>query len=273
MPRLRITRIAMPPSDRSVTLCAPADTRPQSRRASGRSACRRTFLDPWRSPRTAGCWSTPRAARTRRRRSPCRRREPQCLQDDAALHVAGGGANGDPDPDLPGALIHRVPDQPVDAERGQQQREHGKPAEQQHDEASWRDRLVDDLLQGSKVVAGEIRRDWRQRRPDRARKLCRRQRGSDHEIRGRLVAALAHRQVQLVAGALLEGEMAHVADDTHHAPFAAPQTSRRIFPTASSPGQIVRAIVSLMMSTGSLDDVSIAEKSRPARTGMPIAPT
>ena len=66
-------------------------------------------------------------------------REPQCLHDDAALHIAGGGADGDPDPDLPRSLTHRVPDQPVDAERRQQQRERGKPAEQQHDEPSGRD--------------------------------------------------------------------------------------------------------------------------------------
>ena len=34
-----------------------------------------------------------------------------------------------------------------------------------------------------------------------------------------LVAALLNRQVHLVAGALLEGEVTHVADNAHHAPY------------------------------------------------------
>ena len=44
-----------------------------------------------------------------------------------------------------------------------------------------------------------------------------------------------------------------------------------IFPIGSSPGHNVRAIVSLIMITGSLVGVSLSEMSRPLSTGMPMA--
>ena len=44
-----------------------------------------------------------------------------------------------------------------------------------------------------------------------------------------------------------------------------------IFPIGSSPGHNARAIVSLIMITGSLDGVSLSEMSRPVSSGMPIA--
>jgi hypothetical protein len=81
---------------------------------------------------------------------------------------------------------------------------------------------------------------------------------------------LPHRQVHLVAGALLERKVAHVSDNTNHAPlFCA--SAEDVLANRILPGQSVRAIVSLIMMTGSVVGVSLGEMSRPARSGIPIA--
>jgi xylulose-5-phosphate/fructose-6-phosphate phosphoketolase len=57
-------------------------------------------------------------------------------------------------PDLLPALVDGVQDQGIDAERGQDQREHGKASQEKHREPPRRNRPVHDLLQRADVRAG-----------------------------------------------------------------------------------------------------------------------
>ena len=169
------------------------------------------------------------------------------------------------------ALAHRVRDQGVDAERREQQREAGKAAEQHHQEAPRRDRSIDELLQRPEVVAGQVGGDRLQLGADGAGELRRRQGRAHDEIGRRPVAALAHRDVHLVAGALLERQVPDVADDADDPPLLGAAAEDVLADRILTREHSVRAIVSLMTMTGSLVAVSLAAMSRPARSGMPIA--
>src|SRR5262249_21288685 len=124
------------------------------------------------------------------------------------------------DADLLRALLDRIGDESVDAERREQQREQREAPEQQHGETARRHGSIDELLHGPEVVVREVRRDRLQRAAQRARQRARRHRRADDEIVRRLILALTHRDVHLLAGRALERQMAHVADDADHAPLA-----------------------------------------------------
>ena len=72
-----------------------------------------------------------------------------------------------------------------------------------------------------KSLAGKVRRDGLERGAHGRGELRRRQRGADHQVHGREIAALPDGQVHLHARALLQRQVAHVAHHANHAPLAA----------------------------------------------------
>jgi len=79
--------------------------------------------------------------------------------------------------DLMCALRHRMAHDAHDANRGQQQRQHGEPAEQEHGEAPRTCRVMDDVFHGIDAGHRPVRQDTRQgfldRRGERGRRVDR----------------------------------------------------------------------------------------------------
>ncbi len=98
--------------------------------------------------------------------------ELEAAANDLREHLSRTGAKREPHADLRHALRHRKADQPVDADRGEQQRQRCEAGDQERTEARLAGRVVDDLLHGLDVADRQVRIDLRDggldRRRDRA---------------------------------------------------------------------------------------------------------